>query len=231
MRFFWVLRPGLYERLPEKYRMRSDYLWTGVYPASLEAQIPAVQGAEGKVYICIPGRVEYKRRDYRMLLEVLDRLEGREQFRFILLGPAAGRHSDYADFFSRIQERGWEEIFISFSDIVPFPLYHAYLRMSQAVLALIHPNRYREHRVYLDSQISGAFPIAQAHRKPLFLHGSFAGEAELEDCSYFYDTSDDLVRLLKSLAAGSLDAGHLYRGSWFSFEEGLRRFRRGLEAV
>jgi len=210
--------------------MRSDYLWTGVYPASLEAQIPAVQGAEGKVYICIPGRVEYKRRDYRMLLEVLDRLEGREQLRFTLLGPAAGRHSDYADFFSRIQERGWEEIFISFSDIVPFPLYHAYLRMSQAVLALIHPNRYREHRDYLDSQISGAFPMAQAHRKPLFLHRSFAGEAELEDCSYFYDTSDDLVRLLKSLAAGSLDAGHLYRGSWFSFEEGLRRFRRGLEA-
>jgi len=229
MRFFWVLRPGLYERLPEKYRMRSDYLWTGVYPASLEAQIPAVQGAEGKVYICIPGRVEYERRDYRMLLEVLDRLEGREQFRFILLGPAAGRHSDYADFFSRIQERGWEEVFVSFSDIVPFPLYHAYLRTSQAVLALIHPNRYREHRVYLDSQISGAFPMAQAHRKPLFLHRSFTGEAELEDCSYFYDTSDDLVRLLKSLAAGSLDAGHLYRGRWFSFEEGLRRFRRGLE--
>lgn len=231
MRFFWVLRPGLYERLPERYRMRSDYLWTGVYPASLEAQIPAVQGAEGKVYICIPGRVEYMRRDYRMLLEVLDRLEGREQFRFILLGPAAGRYSDYADFFSRIQESGWEEIFISFPDIVPFPLYHAYLKMSQAVLALIHPNRYREHRVYLDSQISGAFPMAQAHWKPLFLHRSFTGEAELEDCSYFYDTSDDLVRLLKSLAAGSLDAGHLYRGSWFSFEEGLRRFRRGLEAV
>jgi hypothetical protein len=103
--------------------------------------------------------------------------------------------------------------------------------MSQAVLTLIHPNRYKEHRVYLDSRISGAFPIAQAHREPLFLHGSFAGEAELEDCSYFYDTSDNLVRLLKSLAAGSLDTGHLYWGSWFSFEEELRRFRRGLEAV
>jgi hypothetical protein len=73
------------------------------------------------------------------------------------------------------------------------------------------------------------FPMAPAHRKPLFLHKSFAGEAELESCSYFYDTSDDLVRLLKSLAAGSLDIGHLYRGSWFSFEEGLRRFRRGLK--
>jgi hypothetical protein len=46
---------------------------------------------------------------------------------------------------------------------------------------------------------------------------------------YFYDTSDDLVRLLKRLVAGSLDTGHLYRGSWFSFEEGLRRFRQGLE--
>ena len=231
IRFFWVLRPGLYRRLPEKYRMRSDYLWTGVYPASLEAQIPAVQGEKGKVYICIPGRVEYKRRDYRMLLEVLERLEGRERFQFILLGPAVGTHSDYADFFSRIQGRGWEEVFVSFSEIVPFPLYHAYVRMSQAVLALIHPNRYREHRVYFDSQISGAFPMAQAHQKPLFLHRSFAGEAELEDCSYFYDTSDDLVRLLESLAAGSLDAGHLYRGNWFSFEEGLRRFRRGLEVV
>jgi hypothetical protein len=165
-----------------------------------------------------------------MLLEVLDQLEGREQFRFILLGPAAGRHSDYADFFSRIQGRGREEVFVSFSDIVPFPLYHACLRMSQAILALIHPNRCREHRDYLDSQISGAFPMAQAHRKLLFLHRSFAGEAELESYSYFYDTSDDLVRLLKRLVAGLLDTGHLCRGSWFSFEEGLRRSRRGLEA-
>jgi hypothetical protein len=163
-----------------------------------------------------------------MLLEVLDRLEGREQFRFVLLGPAVGTHSDYADFFSRIQGRGWEEVFVSFSEIVPFPLYHAYVRMSQAVLALIHPNRFREHRVYLDSQISGAFPIAQAHRKPLFLHKSFTGEAELESCSYFYGNSDDLVRLLRSLAAGPLDAVHLYRRNWFSFEERLRRFRRGL---
>jgi hypothetical protein len=40
--------------------------------------------------------------------------------------------------------------------------------MSQAVLALIHPNRYREHKVYLDSQISEAFPVAQTHQKPLF---------------------------------------------------------------
>jgi hypothetical protein len=98
IRFFWVLQPGLYKRLPEKYRVRLDYLWMGVYPASLEAQIPAVQGEKGKVYICIPQRVEYKRLDYRMLLEVLDRLEGRKQFRFVLLGPAVGTHSDYADF-------------------------------------------------------------------------------------------------------------------------------------
>ncbi len=75
------------------------------------------------------------------------------------------------------------------------------------------------------------FPMGQAHRKPLFLHKSFAGEAELEDCSYFYDTSDDLVRLLESLAAGSLDTGHPYGESWFSFEEGLRQFRRGLEVA
>jgi hypothetical protein len=72
------------------------------------------------------------------------------------------------------------------------------------------------------------FPMAQAHRKPLFLHKSFAGEAESECCSYFYDTSDDLVWLLKSLAAGSLDAGHLYWGSWFSFEGGAQEVSSGL---
>ena len=231
LRFFWVLRPGLYERLPERYRARSDYLWVGAYPASLEAQIPPMVPEADRVGIAIPGRVEYKRRDYRMLLEVLERLRKRERFRFILLGASEGAYSDHVDFFRLVREKRREANFISFSEVVPFPLYHAYLRISCAVLPLIHPHRYAAHRVYIDEQISGSFPIAQAHRKPLFLHQSFAGERDLVDCSFFYDDADGLAYLLESMAEGRLEMHHLYRGGWYSFEEGIYRFRRGLEAA
>ncbi len=231
LRFFWVLRPGLYEQLPKKYRKQSDYLWTGVYPRSLEAQIPHIAFQADQTPIAIPGRVEYKRRDYRMLLEVLERLWGRERFRFLLLGPSEGVHSDYADFVRRTREKGWEDLFVGFPEMVPFPLYHGYLRASRAVLALIHPHRYPAHKVYKHEQISGAFPMAQAHRKPLLLHQSFAQEWDLSDCSYFYDTPQELAELLKSLAEGILDLNHLYQKEWYSFERGLHKFRRGLEAV
>ncbi len=231
LRFFWVLRPGLYARLPKKYQEKADFLWSGVYPTSLEGQIPTLSGEPGKVYLCIPGRVEYKRRDYRMLLEVIELLKDPERFRFILLGPAEGEHSDYADFYGQLREKGWESLFVSFAGIVPFPEYHAYVRMSQAMLALIHPHRYEQHREYLEEQISGSFPLAQAHRKPLLLHRSFAGEADLVGCSYFYETVAELVELLEGLGAGVLRAEGLYQGGWYSFEEGLRRFRRGVEAA
>ena len=69
-----------------------------------------------------------------------------------------------------------------------------------------------------------SFPMAQVYQKPLFLHKSFAREAELESCSCFYDTSDDLVRLLKMLVAGSLDTGHLYRGADFLLRKGSGGF-------
>jgi len=229
--FFWVLRPGLYERLPERYRDRSDYLYVGAYPPSIEAQIPPIAPEADRVWIGIPGRVEYKRRDYRMLLEVLDQLRQRERFQFILLGASEGAYSDHADFSRLVRQKHWEANFISFSKVVPFPLYHAYLRMSRAILPLIHPHRYAEHRVYIDEQISGSFPMAQAHRKPLLLHQSFAGERDLADCSFFYDNVEDLVHLLDLLAADRLEIHHLYRGEWHSFEDGLNRFRRGLEAV
>lgn len=229
LRFFWVLRPGLYERLPERYRTRSDYLWVGVYPPSLETQIPPIALEARRVWVAIPGRIEYKRRDYRMLLEVLERLRERERFQFVLLGASQGAYSDHADFFHLIREKRREENFISFSGVVPFPLYHAYLRRSCAVLTLIHPHRYAEHKVYIDEQISGSFPLAQAHRKPLLLHRSFASESDLADCSFFYDEADELVHLLESLAEERLDMRHLYRGEWYSFEDGIGRFRRGLE--
>ena len=231
LRFFWVLRPGLYERLPERYRTRADYLWVGTYPPSLEARIPPIIPEVDRVWIAIPGRIEYKRRDYRMLLEVLERLRQRERFQFVLLGASEGAHSDHADFSRLVREKHREENFISFSGVVPFPLYHAYLRLSLAVLPLIHPHRYAEHKVYLDEQISGSFPMAQAHRKPLFLHRSFAGERDLADCSFFYDDADGLAYLLESLAEDRLEMQHLYSGGWYSFEDGLRRFRRGVEAA
>ncbi len=231
LRFFWVLRPGLYHRVPKRYRFRSDSLWVGVYPASLEAQIPSIAPEGDRVWVAIPGRVEYKRRDYRMLLDVLEWLRGRERFQFILLGPSGGPYSDYADFFRRVREKGWAAHFLSFSEVVPFPLYHAYLRVARAILALIHPHQYSQHKVYIDEQISGAFPMAQAHRKPLFLHRSFSGERDLADCSFFYEDAKELVQLLNLLAEGALEMSHLYQGEWFSFEEGLRCFRRGLEAI
>ena len=231
LRFFWVLRSGLYARLPKKYQKNSDFLWAGAYPASLEKQIPALSGEPGKVYLAIPGRIEYKRRDYRMLLEVLHLLEAPERFRFILLGPADEAYSDYADFYSQLRGRGWERLFVSFPGRVPFPEYHAYVRLSQAVLTLIHPHRYEQHWKYLEEQISGAFPLAQAHRKPLLLHRSFAGEADLVECSYFYDTVEELGELLEGLGAGVLQGEDLYQGEWYSFEGGLRRFRRGVEAA
>ncbi len=231
LRFFWVLRPGLYERLPERYRARSDYLWVGAYPPSLEAQIPPLTPDANRVWIAIPGRIEYKRRDYRMILEVLERLRAREGFQFVLLGASQAAYSDYADFFRLVREKRWEANFISFSEMLPFPLYHAYLRVSRAVLPLIHPHRYAEHRVYIDEQISGSFPLAQAHRKPLFLHRSFSSERDLADCSFFYDDADGLAHLLDSLAEDSLEMHHLYCGGWYSFEDGIRRFRRGLESA
>ncbi len=229
LRAFFVLRPRLHERIPSLYRSSAAYLMSHVYPTSLERQVPEQILPKGPVYVAIPGRIEYKRRDYEGLLEALRFLRAPERFRFLLLGPAAAEYSDYMVFEKGLRRGGWQELFISFTEVIPFPAFHGYLRASAAVLPLIHPWRNHTQRTYLRDQISGAFSAAQAHQKPLLLHRDFVNEPDLADCGFFYGSSAELAHLLDYLACGKLPLDGLYRGSWWSMEASLAQFRWGLD--
>lgn len=120
----------------------------------------------------------------------------------MLLGPAHAPYSDWKILKTQLIRYNLLEHFVHFPEGLSFPAYHAYLRLCEAVLPLIHPST-PYFKSYLKYQITGAFSSAFIHRKPLLLHTAFADEEDLRDASLFYSTPRDLLSRLESLPSQS----------------------------
>ncbi len=221
---FWVLRHGLWAALPRWWRRKSTPLLLTQLPPSLEAQIPPLSVPDGQRWFAIPGRVECKRRAYSELIEVLQRNPPPSGWRFLLLGPANARYSDWPSLHALLEESELGHHFVTFPEGLDFPSYHAYLRASEAILPLIHPTT-PYWQAYLRSQITGAFSLAFTHRKPMLLHKAFATEADLADASLFYETTDELLSLLRE---GPISRAALYQSERWNPDQLTRAIEVGL---
>lgn len=227
LRHLFVLRPGLLRGVSSSYPIA--YLPIHFLPPSFRRLIPQAPLPEGPHYIAIPGRIEYKRRDYDTLLEALRHLRAPERFRFLLLGPREAPHSDYPDLAVRLQKAGYLALFISFSGVIDFPRYHALIQQCKAVLPLVHLDPAKA-KAYLRHQIMGAFPLAHLHRKPLLLPKTFSKEPDLQDSSFFYDSPHTLAQRLEALTADALPTSALYQRFTWSIEPYVALFRQALQS-
>ncbi len=226
LKHFFVLRPGLLGGISKTYPL--SYLPIHFCPPSFYRLIPPSPLPHGSIYIAIPGRIEYKRRDYFSLIEALRHLKGRDRFRFLLLGPSEAPHSDYPDLATRLEQVGYADLFIRFAEVIDFPRYHAYIQQSRAVLPLVHLEPAKA-KPYLRYQIMGAFPLAHLYKKPLLLPQAFADEPDLEDSSFFYDSPQALAQRLEALAAGDLPLSSLYQRFTWDLAPYVETLRQALQ--
>lgn len=149
---------------------------------------------EADFLVCIPGAVEYARRDYTSLLKELRDGGVPAGIRFILLGRTTG--PDGRDLLGSIREGGFESHFTTFKGFVTYREFYANLSRSHLVLPLISPGSV-DYDDYLRYKITGTYNLAWGFGKPMLMHSSFEGYRIFRDTSVFYETGKMLQVLEK----------------------------------
>lgn len=133
--------------------------------------------------ICIPGAVDFARRDYQSLLDEMLSAVIPSGVKFVLLGRTSNR--DGQELKARIRELGLGEHFTLFDGFIPHEKFYEKLKKAWLVLPLITP-RCKDYADYIDFKITGSFNLAYGFRLPMLQHESFAGTRIYRETSVFY---------------------------------------------
>jgi hypothetical protein len=133
--------------------------------------------------ICVPGAVDFARRDYGSLLEELQASDVPSQVGFVLLGRTSSR--DGQELAARVKGLGLEQYFTLYESFIPHGEFYRVLRQAWLVLPLITPrcSDYEDYRAY---KITGSFNLAYGFRLPLLLHESFSDKRIYRETAEFY---------------------------------------------
>lgn len=181
---YYVLGDYLLNKIPTKYRSNFQTLYPIFLPnVSFKKTISKPQN---EVWFCIPGSVEFNRRDYFSLLNVLKKKNIPTDYKFILLGRTDLKTEDCENLLSEIDKHQLQDYFISFQGFIPEDEFQQYLQESDFILPLI-TSQNPEYQKFLHEQISGSFSLAFAAKKPMLIDDYFSDFKEFEDSSLFYN--------------------------------------------
>ncbi len=153
-----------------------------IYP-----QTKAHHGADGPIYIAVPGVLEQDRRDYFGLVEMVRKHDQSfdPKLKFVLLGNS--KNHDGPHIVDLINKYDLQNRFILFSDYVLDNVMVDFIQKSVAVMPLLHPGT-RWFEKYFETKISGAYNLAYAFDKILLMHEIFEGKDEFKQHAVFYST-------------------------------------------
>ncbi len=219
---FFVLNDHLVER-SRHLNFRIQSMYPVFFPQFPERE---VSKPEGKLWICIPGQLEYKRRNYLGLLDELATGDLNEDVQFILLGRSSHRHGDGADFRSRIEDR--KDRFMLFDSFIPDDLFHSIVKKCDLVMPLMGGKAR-----YSTEAITGSVNLAFAYKIPLIMEEEFMEIEDFKRCGIDY-SKGTLVTILNKLNNDQEAIRKIRRNiincEKFDFNFQRERFIRFLEA-
>ncbi|MDP1675346.1 MAG: hypothetical protein Q8L88_00660 [Bacteroidota bacterium] len=228
VRKYFVLNDYLLERVSHHQRLSVGSYYPIFFPQNNNHY---EQKPEGEIWIGIPGIVEFRRRDYKGLLEQLARCKPDAKLKFIVLGKCALSNGDGAEVRTIVRDLNLESQFQFFSDFIPRDTYLSYVRQCDFLLPLIHPST-SLYDIYGRWQISGAYNLGFGFAKPMLVHRALEHISDFRSTCYFYEI-DEMVELMNTLAANPelilSKVSDIQRTEKFSFEYQCKQYIQFLE--
>lgn len=180
-----------------------------------------VSKAKDDIWICIPGQVELKRRDYAALFNSIRAVGIAKHIKFLLLGRYGHAHGDGDYVLEQIADLGLEDNMMIWESFVPVCTFHSMLYNSDYVMPLIHQGD--ESGDLYENQISGAFNLALGYKKPMIVEESLVDK--FEDAIAY--KKSELMQVVNQLTA--TDNGSFYTDSKWSFDSLKEEFLHALD--
>lgn len=197
----------LITRKIKKYIVLNDYFLPRIvkpkgvsivsfYPLRFPHYETEVEKKPDEIWITIIGGVENRRKDLNGSIALMKSME-KENVRFIFLGKSTIESSEFHAFEMEIEQKKLKEKVIFFDHFVPAELFDAYLRKTDLIWPMVHPNTPSADQ-YLRNQISGAMNVAFGYKIPLLVHQDYIKQWEDFWCAIPYSEND----FAKSFQAG-----------------------------
>jgi hypothetical protein len=201
---YFVINDFLLDVIPTKDQTIS---FESYYPIFFPThEIQKLKACKEDLWICIPGELDYKRRDYDLLIDVAQNInDGR--VKFIILGKANKTKEEVIQFFTRIEELKLKENFILFDSFIENEKFHSFIANSDYIMSPVDIKT----DSYLKYKITGAYNLAFSYRKPLLSHIKFKVISDLEENSIFYNDKADLEKIINDLLEDRLLKKSIYK--------------------
>lgn len=192
---YFVLSDHLLEKIDKeiksKYRIGAYY--SIFYPEYPQLEI---EKKEDEIWICIPGQVELKRRDYLSLFNAIEKHGLNKHMKFLFLGRCEHRHGDGQLIKEKIRELELEEQFMLWDSFIDPVLFYNMVKKSDYIMPLIHPDHV-SFALY-EHQISGAFNLGFGYRIPFLLDELYSDYKDFEENAVFYG-QDSIMSVVNQL--------------------------------
>ncbi len=183
----------------KKYLLLSDFLLDKItipkklkvesfYPLDYPEFELKITKRPSETWITIVGGVENRRKDLTGFLSILEKT-GDENIKFVFLGKSDENKEEVLNFKAQIQAMNRSNQVVTFNDFIAPDLFNAYIRESDFLCPLIHPDTQSAEQ-YISNQISGAFNLAYSYQIPLLMHESYRDIEDLQNSSVFYNLAN-----------------------------------------
>ncbi len=185
---------------------------------------------EDEFWVCIPGQVEFKKRDYGAIFDRASERAPDRRVRFVMPGAGPPDSDDGRRLRHILDARGLSARFRLWDEFVDHDTFFSVLAASDLIMPLIHPRK-SAHEEYLKYKISGGFNLAFGLGVPLFCEESFAGVDDFDTAALFYrelNLVERLNRLVRDPSPLAKARSRMAAYPKFSFETQRRRYLEAL---
>ncbi|WP_373518853.1 hypothetical protein [Pricia sp.] len=181
------------------------------YPIFFPEYEPLPVYKQNDIWIGIPGRVDYDRRDYDFLVNAIAEIPTLDRVKFIILGKVDRNNAAGKRFYDSLEKSGQLGRFKLFHSFVENRDFHSYLAACDYIMPLLKPNA-----DYLKYKISGTFNLAFAHKKTMLCHTFFQDIPDLKENSCFFDPAT-FPQLISDIDTGNLKSPATYSDPKWSY--------------
>ncbi|MDX1651978.1 MAG: hypothetical protein R3277_05775 [Brumimicrobium sp.] len=196
------------------------------YPLDFPIFDKTVPKREDEFWITLIGGVENRRKDLNSFTRLA--LESPEHFRFIFLGKSDQNDTYIQSFKKALKKEGLESRVQLFDHFVDQPTFDAYLKNTDVILPLVHPNT-KSSEEYFSRQIPGSINVAFSYHIPLLIHEEYKSWEDFQSGCIFYNAESYRESLISVEKNHDSLVQDIVKNPKFSKEHQRQQFIHSLE--
>lgn len=182
--------------------------------------------AKNETWVTVPGKLDYARRDYDLVIKAVSKLEQNVRPKVIILGKIDSNVVEHKLFMNKIRDYGVQDSFVLFHNYVENRLFHSYLNMSDYILIPLK----KVDDGYKENKIMGAYNLAFAYKKKLIAHKGLDHIDDIKKNALLYHAEEILIDILKDISFKNVSVSStMYSEKKWEFEVQRDRYIKFIE--